>query len=68
MKEVDEIVSSLNKFELELLENWKVTVSKKCEEFLKLSLFARKAKFNELQLNFHPEVNKICIHIFYILS
>lgn len=59
LKEVDDMIISLNKLEIDLIENWKVSVPKKCEELLKLSLFARKSKCNELQLNFHPEVNLI---------
>lgn len=57
IKEVDEMIISLNKLEMDLIENWKVTVPTKCEELLKLPLFARRFKCNELQLNFHPEVN-----------
>lgn len=44
---------------MDLLENWKVAVPQKCEELLKLPLFSRGSKCNELQLNFHPEVNFI---------
>lgn len=64
MKEVDEMITSLNKFESDIIEDWKVSVSKKCEELLMLSLFTRKTKFNELQLNFHPEVNTIFVVLF----
>jgi hypothetical protein len=56
---VDDMIISLNKLEIDLIENWKVNVAKKCEELLELSLFTRKSKCNELQLNFHPEVNQI---------
>lgn len=65
IKEVDEIITSLNKLEADLLENWKITVSQKCEELLKLPLFSRRSKCNELQLNFHPEVKSV-IWILYI--
>lgn len=57
INEVNEIIASLNKTETDLLENWKVAVPQKCEELLKLPLFSRGYKCNELQLNFHPEVN-----------
>lgn len=60
------MVVSLNKLETDLIDNWKVTVSKRCEELLKLPLFDRRSKCNELQLNFHPEVNKIYFILFNI--
>lgn len=53
------MIISLNRLETDLLENWKMTVSTKCEELLKLPLFVRRSKCNELELNFHPEVNRI---------
>lgn len=59
IKEVNEMIILLNTLETELIENWKKNVANKCEEFLKLPLFSRRAKCNELQLNFHPEVNII---------
>jgi len=52
------MIVSLNKLETDLMDNWKVTVSKRCEELLKLPLFDRRSKCNELQLNFHPEVTQ----------
>lgn len=55
------MIISLNKFSTDLIENWKSTVSTKCQELLKLPLFVRKSKCNELQLNFHPEVNQILL-------
>jgi len=55
------MIISLNKLETDLLEDWKVTVSTKCEELLKLPLFVRRSTCNDLQLNFHPEVNRIFI-------
>lgn len=56
MKEVDDIVVALDRFEKDLLERWKATAPQKCEELLKLPLFSRRSRCNELQLNFHPEV------------
>jgi len=53
------MIVSLNKLETDLIDDWKVTVSKRCEELLKLPLFDRRSKCNELQLNFHPEVTQI---------
>lgn len=61
IKKVDEMIILLNKLEIDLIENWKVSVPKKCEELLKLPLFARRSKCNELQLNFHPEVNQMVL-------
>lgn len=65
IKEVDEMVISLNKLETDLIENWKITVSKKCKELSQLPLFNRKSKCNELQLNFHPDVNQMFISTFH---
>lgn len=59
IEEVDKMIVSLNKLEMDLIENWKVNVPTKCEELLKLPLFARRSQCNELQLNFHPDVNHI---------
>jgi len=56
------MIGSLNKLETDLIDNWKVTVSKRCEELLKLPLFDRRSKCNELQLNLHPEVTQIYFH------
>lgn len=53
------MIISLNKLEMDLIENWKITVPKKCKELLELPLFNRRSKCNELQLNFHPDVNQI---------
>lgn len=63
------MIISLNKIEADLIENWKINVAYKCEEFLKLPLFSRRAKCNELQLNFHPEVNHILqLFIYYLMN
>lgn len=53
------MIVSLNKLETDLIEKWRVTVPKQCDDLLKLPLFARRPKSNELQLNFHPEVYKL---------
>lgn len=68
MKEVEDIIDSLNKFENDLLENWKATAPQKCEELLKLPLFTRRSKCNELQLNFHPEVYFYILNLFSNIS
>lgn len=60
------MIVSLNELETDLIEKWKATVPKKCDELLKLPLFARRSKCNELQLNFHPEVNKIVFYAVFI--
>ncbi|KAL4135288.1 hypothetical protein QTP88_006906 [Uroleucon formosanum] len=68
IKEVDEMIVSLNKLETDLIDNWKVTVSNRCEELLKLPLFDRRSKCNELQLNFHPELVAILREVHYFRS
>lgn len=60
----DSLEATLERFKIDLFEQWTVGIDKRVEENLKLCLLTKNSKSKELQLNFNPEVSTAIVTYF----